>query len=84
MVILEVRKLNADQLLTVKQLAEKSPAFSEASIRWKILQAEKNGLDRALVKVGRRILIDVVEFERWLESQRLGEVETGSPDGDRQ
>ena len=68
--------LTSDHLLTVKQLAEKSPAFSEASLRFLIFCAEKNGLSRALVKVGRRILIDVAEFERWLESQRLGEVES--------
>jgi len=73
---LEVIVLTTNHLLTVKQLAEKSPAFSEASLRWMIFCAEQNGLARALVKVGRRVLIDVAEFERWLESQRLGEVES--------
>ncbi len=73
--------MRSENLVTVTQLAEKSPAFTEASIRWKIFQAENNGLDRALVKVGRRVLIDVVEFERWLEGQRLGEVGTTPPIG---
>lgn len=65
-----------DKLVTVKQLAVASPAFTEASLRWKIFHAETNGLDRALVKVGRRVLIDLVEFERWLDQQRVREVES--------
>ena len=68
----EVIILLTDNLLTVKQLADKSPAFSEASLRWMIFNAETSGFDRALIKRGRRVLIDVPEFERWLESQRLG------------
>ena len=65
-----------ENLVTVKQLSVSSPAFSEASLRWTIFCAEQNGLARALVKVGRRVLIDVAEFERWLESQRLGDAES--------
>jgi len=73
--------MRTENLVTVRQLSASSPAFSEASIRWMIFCAERNGLDRALVKVGRRILIDVPEFERWLESHRLGDVETVPADG---
>ena len=58
-------------LKTVAQLAESSPAFTEASLRWMIFESETNGLNRALVKRGRRILIDVPEFELWLEGQRV-------------
>ena len=58
-------------LKTVAQLAESSPAFTEASLRWMIFEAETNGLNRALVKRGRRVLFDVPEFERWLENQRV-------------
>jgi len=80
----EVHILTADNLLTVTQLSEKSPAFSEASLRWLIFNKEINGMDSALVKVGRRVLIDIVEFERWLEDQRLGEVRSTPPnDGTR-
>ena len=58
-------------LRTVRQLASMNPAFSEASLRWLIFNAEKNGLDCALVKPGRRVLIDIHEFERWLEERRV-------------
>ncbi len=62
-------------LRTVKQLASMNPAFSEASLRWLLFQAEKNGLDRAVVKVGSRVLIDVPIFERWLEAQRVAQID---------
>ena len=51
-------------------------ALDYAALGWMIFCAETNGFDRALIKRGRRVLIDVPEFERWLESQRLGEVES--------
>lgn len=62
--------MRSENLLTVRQLAKSSPAFTEASLRWLIFNAKSNGLNRALVKVGRRVLIDVPEFEMWLEGQR--------------
>ncbi len=58
------------QLLTVSQVAENSAAFSEASLRWLIFNSKENGLESALVRVGRRVLIDQVRFNAWLESQR--------------
>jgi len=71
--------MKLDRLLTVKQLAAMSPAFTEAALRWRIFGAKENGLERALVKVGRRVLIDQAEFENWLEARRVGDVETDDP-----
>ena len=62
--------MRSENLFTVRQLAISSPAFTEASLRWLIFNAKSNGLNRALVKVGRRVLIDLPEFEMWLEGQR--------------
>lgn len=61
---------NVLQLATVRQLAGLYPAFSEASIRWLIFKAKENGLDPALVHIGRRVLIDVPRFGEWVNSQR--------------
>lgn len=62
-----------EDLRTVRQIAEANPgAWTEASLRWLLFNRNENGLDRAVVKVGRKILIDIVEFEKWLEEQRLG------------
>lgn len=59
-----------DALRTVRQLAESNPAFSEGSLRWLIFQREENGFDEVLVRVGRRVLIDVARFDEWLEKRR--------------
>ena len=64
------------QLRTVKQFAEAYPAFSEASLRWLIFKAGSPDLDAnyehnsalndALIRVGRRVLIDEQKFFDWL------------------
>ena len=63
--------MDVTQLVTVKQLATESPAFTEASLRWLIYNAELNGLENAIVKVGSRVLIDLQRFNEWLDSKRL-------------
>ena len=70
--------MEIENLVTVKQLSEVCPAFTEASLRWLIFNAKANGLDRALVKVGRRILVDEIEFGRWLEERRLSDRPNGA------
>ncbi len=52
------------------QLAEECPAFSEAGLRKLILRAPLNGLEPAIVRLGRRVLIDYGRFNRWLEEHR--------------
>ena len=63
--------MTLENLLTVKQVAESSPAFSEASIRWMIFCRTQNGFDEVLVKVGRRVLIDIRKLDEWLEKNRM-------------
>lgn len=56
------------RLRTVKQVAsEEGSPFTEGSLRWLIFNAESNGFEAALVHVGRRVLIDIDSFNRWLE-----------------
>jgi len=62
--------VNAQNILTVSQLAELNPAFSEATIRWWIFNAETNGFSRCLVRIGGRVFIDRAAFEQWLEEHR--------------
>ena len=67
-------------LLTVRQFADKHPAFQQGSLRNLIFLAEKrntskgvihgNGLDVALVRIGRKLLIDEVRFFQWIEEQQ--------------
>lgn len=66
-------------LLTVRQFAEKHPAFSQGSLRNLIFNAQPrisrkaaipgNGFDLCLVRLGRKILIDEEKFFEWLDRQ---------------
>lgn len=55
--------------LTVKQMAARHQAFSEASLRYHIFNEKKNGIDKAIKRVGRKILINEQRFFDWLEGQ---------------
>lgn len=57
-------------LLTVKQLAQQQPALPEGGIRWAIFNEDNNGLadSGAVVRVGRRVLIDPVLFMSWMRT----------------
>ena len=56
-------------LLSVKQFCQQHPAFTQGGLRWLFFHRQANGLDRAIVKVGRRVLIDVDLFFCWLDQQ---------------
>lgn len=60
------------QLQTVRQFSTKHPAFPEAGLRWKISKANENGLAKsgAIVRDGRRVLIDEDRFFAWLEARQ--------------
>jgi hypothetical protein len=58
--------------LTVNQATAKYPFSSHASMRYNIFNAEKNGLHKAILRVGRKVLIDEEKFLEWLESHREG------------
>lgn len=68
-------------LFTVRQFSEKYPAFSESSLRNLIFLAGErytskgdipgNGLHKALVRIGRKLLIDEVKFLDWLDKQQM-------------
>lgn len=70
------------QPLTIRQLSERFPAFSEPALRnlvfcAKTRQSTKgpipgNGLSRAIVRIGRKVLIDVEQFEAWLLEKQGG------------
>lgn len=62
----------SERLRTLRQLAERNPAFTEGALRWHVFNAKSNGLDKAIVRIGRRVLVDELEFNRWLESKRDG------------
>ncbi len=60
--------------LSVAKIAEAHPGFTEASLRWIIFNASSNGLSKsgAIIRVGRKVLIDEAPFLAWLKSQGKG------------
>lgn len=58
----------ARNLKSVADFADSSP-FSEAQLRWWIFNAQSNGLKPAVVRIGRRVYLDVDAFDRWLDAQ---------------
>ena len=62
--------MNSQDLLTVKQLVEETPALTENQIRWFIFHKDKYNFGHVTVKIGRRVLLDRSEFSRWLGERR--------------
>lgn len=58
------------QILSIRQLTERHPGFTEPSLRWLVFNARGNGLlaSGAIVRIGRRVLIDEVKFLAWVEN----------------
>ena len=59
------------EIYTVKQFVEKYPAFTLGGMNWRIFNREKNGLKEAgaVLKVGRRVLIDADRYFEWIDAQ---------------
>jgi hypothetical protein len=58
-------------LFTVNQFTAKQPAFNPGGIRSLIFNEHQNGLAKsgAIVRIGRKVLIDEPKFFAWIESQ---------------
>ena len=58
--------------LTIKQFLEKHHAFALGGIRDIIFKKKKNGLHEsgAIVKNGRRVLIDEAKFFQWIANKQ--------------
>lgn len=56
------------QLYTVRQFARHHEWISEGGLRWLLFRRDANGLQAsgAIIRMGRKILIDEQEFLRWL------------------
>ena len=59
-------------LRRVNQFLQDNPAFTNGQIRWLIFNSHSNGLDEAgaIVRMPRRVFIDIDRFFEWLEQQQ--------------
>lgn len=61
----------AARLSSIKKIPEHyNGAFTESSIRWLVFNGKTTGFSKCIRRLGRKILIDLDEFEQWIESQR--------------
>jgi len=62
-------------LLTVRQFAERHPFLTESSLRFQIFNRASNRLELsgAIVRLGRKILIDEERYFAWVDSQQGGQ-----------
>lgn len=55
--------------VTVKQLSEMFPAFSESSLRYHLFHRDNNNLSKHIRQIGKKILIDAHGFaNEWIDS----------------
>ena len=61
-------------LKTVSQFSKEYPAFPIGGLRWQIFNEDKNGLKAsgAIMRVGRKVLINVDLYFDWVDSQQQG------------
>lgn len=58
-------------LKTVSQIIQDTPGLTHGGVRWDIFNADRNGLAEsgALIRRGRRILIDEDLYLRWMRDR---------------
>jgi len=63
------------KLFTVKQFDERNPFITESGLRFQIFNRKSNGLEYsgALVRLGRKILIDENKYFGWVDDQQGGQ-----------
>jgi len=59
---------------TVKQFAKEKKFISEAGLRWLIFNADTNGFEKVIRRIGKKVLLDWNAFESWLQetNQKIG------------
>lgn len=60
----------AAQPMSVKRFAAAYPTYTEGALRWLLFNRRENGLDAAVIRRGRRLLIDVPKFFEWEATHR--------------
>jgi hypothetical protein len=59
-----------DTIISVSEFSKRHSAFTEPSVRWLIFRSCENGLleSGAIVRLGRRVLIDEELFFEWVKN----------------
>jgi hypothetical protein len=65
-----VQQTRPPGIYTVSLFASRHPAFTESSLRWLLFNAHENGMEAAVIRVGRRVLIHEERFLEWLDARK--------------
>ena len=57
------------EYLTVAQMSQRFPAFTQGSIRWLIFNEKDNGFSKVIRRIGRKVIINLQEFKKYIEEQ---------------
>lgn len=57
-------------LVTVQQFTKIRNWPPMGGLRWLIFHEHTNGFSRCVIRIGRRVLIDIDEFDAWINSHR--------------
>lgn len=65
------KNYSSRHLSSIKNLPSCYPGagFTEQSIRWWVFNSKENGLEGCIIRIGRKILIDLDKFEQWLDKK---------------
>lgn len=62
---------SSKRLAPVKKIPVIYPdSFTQASIRWLIFNQNQNGFARCVRRIGRKVLIDLDQFESWIDEKQ--------------
>ena len=67
-----MENITTPNYLTVSQFVNQHPAFNTGGLRSLVFQEHQNGLAEsgAIVRIGRKVLINQQKFFAWIESQQ--------------
>ena len=66
-----MRKPRLDRLRSVKQICAEYPnLFTKGGLRWLIFNADINGFDACIFRIGKRVYIDLDALQEWLAEHR--------------
>ena len=56
--------------LTVAQISARHPGFSVPALRHLIFDSRRNGFDRVIFRIGKKLLLEESSFRGWIEQQQ--------------
>jgi len=64
------QQIDITDLRTIEGLVSENPEVLNVSLlQWQLRHRDQNGLNNAVVKVGKRVLISKTRYQQWLSAQ---------------